>query len=334
MKRLAIGLALLAVLAPTTATGQDDPALEEGRARCLAAAGRLKAAARSVDGDVALGLDRAKALAQEALDQARSAEQPVARPRLLVPWLEFHRADVSRDATRRDVAERLHLAAERLAATCSALRHEEGGGAQVDRRRLVAILSRPEFDLAARDEHLLAQLALRLWTWLRDVLVQSEAVQKGALSMRTLLLAGAALLVLVLGFRVARARLRFRVVPRAPTATPVGLDDPRRYEAEAAAALQRGEAREAVRLGLLSLLATLERARLADPGRAATNREVAEELPVRGGTEPLSEGVGKLVAWYDRVWYGLAPVSLDEARAFVADARALSVTASSSRSAR
>jgi hypothetical protein len=333
MRPLAIALAL-AVLAPAPALAQGDPALEEARARCQEAAGRLKAAARSVDGDATLALERAKDLAQDALDQAHSAEQSVGRPRLVLPWLEVHRADVSRDATRRDVAERLHLSAERLLATCAALRLEETTGAQVDRSRLVAILSRPEYDLAARDEHLLAQLALRLWTWLRDVLVQSEAVQKGALSMRTLLLGGAALLVVVLGFRIARARLRRRAAPRVPTATSIGLDDPRHYESEAAAALQRGEAREAVRLGLLSLLATLERARLADPGRAATNREVAEELPVRGGTESLSDGMRRLVAWYDRVWYGLAPVSLDEARTFVADARALALTASSQRSPR
>ncbi|MFP2933600.1 DUF4129 domain-containing protein, partial [Pyxidicoccus sp. 3LG] len=61
----------------------------------------------------------------------------------------------------------------------------------------------------------------------------------------------------------------------------------------------------------------LEQRRLARPDRVKTNRELAAELPARGSPAPVVSEVERLVGWYDRAFYSLAPVPEDEAARFV-----------------
>jgi hypothetical protein len=154
--------------------------------------------------------------------------------------------------------------------------------------------------------------------WLRDFFSANEGLQATATSMRALFLVGACTFAAFLALRMARAALgRARAEPRSTRAEALALDDPEAYRERLDAALECGDGREAIRLGLLTLLAALERARLVSPGRAATNRELAEQIAARAGTEELSRRACELLRSYDRAWYGLREVSRGEARAFV-----------------
>ena len=325
--KLAPAIALVALLG--TAPARADVALE----RCRAAARELKSGGRTIDGMRDMTVVRAREIALESFDLARSAESRTGEPRVVLPWLERLRSQLDKDDTARNVAERLHFAAERLSVSCDALAAPPATAAQVDRERLVAILSRPEYELHARDEQFLARLLTRAWTWLRDVFVQSEAVQKGAVSLRAAFLIATALAATYAAWRLSRVRLARRRRASSVDLGGVVLDDPARYHAGARQALQKGEAREAIRLGMLTLLATLERMRLCAPGRAATNREIAEHVERRGAPLELSRPLRDLIGWYDRAWYGLAVVDEAEARRFVESANGLAEKASQTRAA-
>jgi len=316
-------IALATLLA--SASARADLALEQ----CRAAASELKAKARTIDGTRDMTVEQARKIADEAFELSHGTEARVGGVRLVLPWLERLRDQLDKDETARDVAERLHFASERLTLSCDALAAPPASAAQVDRARLVAILSRPEYDLHARDEQLLARLLARAWTWLRDVFVQSELVQQGAISLRAVFLIATALAAAWAALRLSRVRLtrRRRALPD-DLGSIIVLDDPARYNAGARQALQKGEAREAIRLGMLALLSTLERMRLCTPGRAATNREIAEHVELRGAPQDLSLSLRDLFGWYDRAWYGLAAVEDAEARRFVQTARALAERAS------
>lgn len=298
--------------------------------RCRAAVQELREAGRSIDGTRGMPVEEARLFALARLDAARLAESG-GEPRLRLPWLESVRAEGERDPTSRDAAERLFFAAERLAAACALLEAPPAPAPELERSRLAAILARPEYDLRSRDEQFLARLLQRVWTWFRDVFAQSETVQRAAFSTRAAFLGAVGLAVAWLAWRLARSRRSVRREEASPGAAPLALDDPRSYDASAASALARGDGRDAMRCALLGVLASLERSRLAAPGRAATNREVAGQVARRGGPAALVDSVSRLAEAYDRAWYGLAWIEPDEARRFVASARALSDEAARAR---
>jgi hypothetical protein len=311
---LALFPAALGAAAPVEAPA--NPEVEQ----CLAGAAQVKEVGRRLDdARVALQLEEARQQAQRALGAARILET---QHGLRLPFLERFLREAEKDESRRDLAERMHFTAERLKSTCKLLGHELPPPARIDRGLAVSILSRPEYDLRSRDEQFLARLFQRIWTWLRDVFAESELVQKGAVSFRAAFLVATCLALAYLAWRLARTRLARRRAAGPTSLGTIVLDDPARYEQDAGGALERGDGREAIRSGLLSLLATLERVRLATPGRAATNREVAEHVEARGGPASLVGSVRSLVGFYDRAWYSLSQVPLDEARRFVGEARA------------
>ncbi len=96
-------------------------------------------------------------------------------------------------------------------------------------------------------------------------------------------------------------------------------------KADPAAHLARGrqklatDPRAALRDGLLGLLCLLEQRRLAQPDRVQTNLELARELPSRGANPELAQTVDRLLGWYDRSFYSLAPIATAEALAFLED---------------
>lgn len=316
MRRTAAGPGLALFLAGVSASAQDE---SRARAECTALVERAQAlpSARSE----AELLERASSVAREA---RRLEAMRVRGVRLRLPWLAELEADMSSGRPRSALEAAARQLAERLFFTCGVAGEDSSVPAAVDRARLLAILSRPEFERHAPDDTALYQLLTRAAAWLRDFFSANDGLQATATSVRALFLLGACAFAAFLALRMARAALgRARPGLRSTRAEALALDDPEAYRERLGAALESGDGREAIRLGLLTLLAELERARLASPGRAATNRELAEQIAVRGGGEELSRRARELLGFYDRAWYGLRPVSCDEARAFVEKAAEL-----------
>ena len=220
-------------------------------------------------------------------------------------------------------SRKVETAVHRLQTACALIEEARATPAKpvhTNPARLQDILSRPEFALARqRQGDVLQRLLLLVKDWLA-ALLETRQAQSFATSTRT----G----VLVLGFAVAlfaALRLRhWRRGPRRPqdgspaSAVAPRLDSPGEHLARARTALGT-QPREAIRQGLLALLSSLEARRLARPDRVRTNRELVDELPGRGAPERLTQEVERLVRWYDRAFYSLAPVGAEDAARFVAE---------------
>ncbi|AEI66716.1 DUF4129 domain-containing protein [Corallococcus macrosporus] len=194
--------------------------------------------------------------------------------------------------------------------------------------RLEAILDRPEFS-RARERHgdALKRLMREVTAWLEG-LFESREAQGFAVATRAVMLGLALALVLwgVLRLGARRGRKVLQgTAAAAVDAAPLVLDSPAEHLRRARAALP-SDAREAIREGLLSLLSALEEQRLARPDRVRTNRELAAELPGRGASASLVREVERLMGWYDRTFYSLAPVATEEAARFVTEVEALNGT--------
>lgn len=208
---------------------------------------------------------------------------------------------------------------QRLSEACALQEAAESQAASADRERLQAILSRPEFAQARqRQGDVLGRLLRELGTWLEELL-QTRGAESFAVGTRAAVLG---LGVAVVLFALLRLRYWRRGGARGPAATrargegALVLDSPAEHLARARQALAR-EPREAIREGLLALLSTLEQRRLARPDRVRTNRELVAELPGRGAPPALVGEVERLVRWYDKAFYSLAPVGESEAARFV-----------------
>ncbi len=325
-RRLAAGWAALLALGGGAARAESPAALQ---AACASLAQRAQALPTAkADADLSAG-------ALAVLREARLLTgQEVRGVRLQLPWLADLEAELGPGRPRPALEAAAQKLAGRLFFTCGVMGEDPTPPVAVDRARLVAILSRPEYQRRSPDDTLLYQLFTRAAAWLRDLFTANEGLQATAISVRALFLLGACLFAIFLALRMARTALGRRR-PRPQRAQPVTLaaGDPENYRSRAAEALAAGDGREALRLGLLTLLATLERLRLSSPGRSATNRELAEQIAARGGTAALSQRAQELLGLYDRVWYGLRPVSREEAHAFVDQAFELCARAAAERGA-
>jgi hypothetical protein len=323
LKACAAGLSLFLASAAARAQGEGG-----GRVTCEAQA--LAEAPHSLS-DAELR-SRAAALLEAAGALEAMEERGV---RLRLPWLAEARADLSPERDRKALEKTLQRLAGRLLFSCGIALQERAAPASVDPVLLRSILSRPEYELRSRDETFLYRLFARIATWFRDVFSTSEGVRATTTSVRTAFLVSACLVALFLAVRTARTALaRRRPLPAGAAGKELALDDPSAYRAQGAAALAQSDGRAALRLGLLTLLATLERLRLAAPGRAATNREVAEQVAARGGGEDLARRTREIVLVYDRAWYGLSPVKSEEARAFIERVQELCALAAAERGGR
>lgn len=195
--------------------------------------------------------------------------------------------------------------------------------APVDRPRLEQIYAQPEFARARlRNTGALEQLMRRLKAWFES-LFESQGAETYSVVTRFLVLLAAALLA---GWAAVRLLGR-RTGPAPPPAAAVAditlpLEDPRAHLLRARAALAT-DPRAALREGLLALLSSLERKRLARPDRVKTNRELARELPARGAAPALSQSVERLLSGYDRAFYSLSPVDPADAGRFLDDVERL-----------
>jgi hypothetical protein len=229
------------------------------------------------------------------------------------------------DATAPERAKQLSEYLQRACALQESAEHDAAPTVQGDPDRLRAILDRPEFARARQRKGDVLQHMLReLQRWLEG-LFESRGAQGFAVATRAVML-GVALAVVLFGV----LRLRFRRQSRTAATTdaarasaPLVLDSPGEHLGRARAALAASDARESIREGLLGLLSTLEQRRLARPDRVKTNRELAAELPTRGAPAPVTGEVERLVGWYDRAFYSLAPVPTEEAARFVEDVERL-----------
>jgi hypothetical protein len=222
---------------------------------------------------------------------------------------------------------RMETALRRMEAACARLEAaalEGGPGRGSDPALLKEILSRPEFAQARlREGDLLERLLQRVKVWLEELL-QTQQAQSFAVGTRTAVLALAFAVVLFVALRLRRWR-------RGPAqqggsagiaAAALKLDSPGEHLSRARASLAE-RPREAIREGLLALLSSLEGRRLARPDRVKTNRELVAELPGRGASAQLTREVERLVRWYDRAFYSLAPVAAEDAARFVEEVERL-----------
>lgn len=204
--------------------------------------------------------------------------------------------------------------AQRREAACALLAGAEGP--PLARPALEAIYARPGFERARqRDSGALQALLARLQQRLL-ALFETSGAQAYSNTTRVLVLATA--LAVGLGLALRRVGRRRQAGPaQGPAPEPTRLDPPGLHLARGQAALATAP-REALREGLLALLAGLERQGLARPDRARTNRELVNELPGRGAPAALAERVRQLVEAWDAAFYSLRPVSEAEAAAFLA----------------
>jgi hypothetical protein len=206
---------------------------------------------------------------------------------------------------------------ERAQAACELLAEQSVRPAPPDRALLTALLDQPEFKRARnRNANTLLILARRAWDWVQSLLERREATEFAKLAPYIVL--GVAFLAVLFGVLQLRKRRQPRSSAGAAArgAAPLALDAPHEHLARARALLGQ-RPREAIREGLLALLSSLERRRLARPDRVKTNRELCAELPERGAPEALVREVGARLSWYDRAFYSLADVDAGEARAFI-----------------
>lgn len=187
---------------------------------------------------------------------------------------------------------------------------------------LADIFARPGFERARqRSSGALQAFLAQARAWLRS-LFESSGAETYSNVTRVAVLAVALAVGLGVVLRLARRRAPRPAPGVAPAARPLVLDAPEAHH-ERALALLDAAPREALREGLLALLAALERRRLARPERVKTNRELVAELEARGAPAELVAAVRPLVERFDRAWYSLAAVTGDEARRFLAEVKAV-----------
>ena len=207
----------------------------------------------------------------------------------------------------------LVLAAE-LAAPCE-------GCVDATPAELSAIYARPGFERAReRNSGAFAAFFAQARAWFLS-LFETRGAQTYSNVTRVAVLAGAVLVGLL---ALLRRRAKAKATPATAPPAPVTLefDDPAVHRARAEALLS-SDPRAAIREGLFSLLASLERRRLARPERTRTNRELAADLPRNGAPPELVQQVTPLFTWFDRAFYSLSAVSEADARRFLDDVKAL-----------
>jgi len=188
----------------------------------------------------------------------------------------------------------------------------------VDRRALEALLADPAFAHARDRKEAALEVALeRLRKWLFSFFESSEAFEYAKLA-RLVVLVVAFVAALAGLLAVLRKRRRAQTASATGPVAALGLQAPNTHLARGRAALAAAP-REAIREGLLALLSTLERRRLARPDRVKTNRELADELPARGADPALTARVRALLGWYDDAFYSLRPVDPGQASSFLDD---------------
>jgi len=199
---------------------------------------------------------------------------------------------------------------------------------QAARDALASILEAPEFQVQRdrMDEVLeLVQTWLkRLYEWLGVSGGRVESVSRQML--RGVLAVSVGLIIVIVGRHLwhwlGGRRRRRTVSPSRHLAASVRLSSPESHAQDVAAALDRGQFREAIHHAYLMALAALERRQLVLIDRTRTNWEYYRQLVERQAARP-AELLGRLNRQYDVKWYGHEPLNEDEARDFARTAHEL-----------
>ncbi len=186
-----------------------------------------------------------------------------------------------------------------------------------DRAALAAVYDEPGFESARkRNEGALKAWLERALAWFKRVFETSGAAAYSNVTRFVVLVGAAVVGAWSVAWLLARRRRRAQPATQEVALGPLVFDDPSAHLARARS-LVTVAPREALREGLLALLAQLERGRLARPDRVKTNRELARELPGRGASETLTAAVQAAVTSYDRAFYSQEPVAQAFAAKFV-----------------
>jgi hypothetical protein len=194
------------------------------------------------------------------------------------------------------------------------------------RAELDSILARPEFQWNPETQsHFgdwLARLFLRVQEWLSRLLAETGAPSLP--KVLRALLAGAALLVLMIILLSAFRAIRASFAPEVTISEEAGPGDGRLTSESAArraqAFAEQREYRAAMRYLYLSSLLFLEERGLLRYDRTLTNREVLQRASGLPGLAPILRPV---VEVFDRVWYGYRPMDEASYRDYAARAEAL-----------
>lgn len=193
--------------------------------------------------------------------------------------------------------------------------------AQPPPAELSAIYERPGFERAReRNSGAFAAFFAQARAWFLS-LFETRGAQTYSNVTRVAVLVAAVLFGLIALLR-RRARERSASATAPPPPQGLQLDEPAVHR-ERAEALLTSDPRAAIREALFSLLAMLERQRLARPERTRTNRELAEDLPRNGAPPELVAKVTPLFTWFDRAFYSLSAITPADARKFLDDVKAL-----------
>jgi hypothetical protein len=210
-------------------------------------------------------------------------------------------------------------AAARLGTAC-ALQARPTATAEADVAGVTRVLDRPAF-AGARDRHphAVGNLWERLKTWVLSLL-EDNSTRSFAAGVRwgVLLLAlGVAFLGLGRWWRRRQAGTE-RAEDRQSAVVTERLALPDDHLAKGRAHLASAP-REALREGMLALLASLERRGLGRPDRAETNAELVAALPSRGASGDEAGQLEALLRSYDWRYYSLSRVDRAEAEAFLGE---------------
>ena len=241
-------------------------------------------------------------------------------------WLHRELEDYEKSGARTDEARVavLYSLAVRLLALNERLSEAEKSGVAANekdegRRRLSAILRRPEYTNEVGRESALQRLWQRFAEWLRDLFPETRGLEPGtvaafskaaqafviALCLAVLAFAIWKLVPLIKGRRKRKSagEKGSRVVLGEEIATEKTSAD---LLAEAEALAREGNMRHAIRKAYIAMLVELGDRRLLPLAQHKTNRDYLSALHDKPS---LHDSVQPLVASFERHWYGFAPAT-------------------------
>ena len=201
----------------------------------------------------------------------------------------------------------------RLSAMQSAANELENGGTSADaaqtRAHLDEILNRREFAGASGPSQFQILIA-RMERWIIERLVWLfTRLHLGAKAGNVLAWTVVVIAFLVLAYWIGRYLAHSLRATNMPVAGPAPSDDSRQWVAEALAAAERGDYREAVHCGYWAAIVKLEGLGMLKRDRARTPRESLGLLEPYPKEQKL---LGDFTRHFELIWYGYRPASAED----------------------
>jgi hypothetical protein len=222
------------------------------------------------------------------------------------------------------MTERLRALDERLAEMSGT--PDAGFGKDEEKRKLDAVLQRPEYNDKANEESAWERFKRRLREWLRDLFPKSEGLQPGTsltlsrLAQILVIALALAVIVYILWkftpiFRRERAA-RKRDGEEARIVLGERLEPGQTAAdllAEAEALARAGDLRAAIRKGYIALLCELGDRKIIGLAQHKTNRDYLRAV---SRIEPLHQQMQQLTRSFEDHWYGFIPTTETDWNAF------------------